>query len=980
MKTTILKKTCAITLVLALIFSVGFSGFGSAVVSAAEVVDPEVIADVKPPLIPKPVSYELLAETGVFKLTPAARIHFAANEEVAGVAEFLAGKLKPSTGFALPVTTEAVALTDNVIDFLIVAKDASIAADATYEILGDEGYVLETVNGNFLKIAAYSPNGLFNGAQTLRQLFPAKIEISTVVNDTNWEFPLIRIMDYPRYEYRGIMLDVSRHFFPKEAIMRQLDLLAQFKINSMHLHLSDDQGFRIAFDAYPDLASFAGTTQISFQSTYNTSNVVGTSARLFPGSLYYSHAPGYYSKADYKEIVDYAQERFIQIVPEIEFPSHCYGQLLSLPSLNANGELIDAAVAANGNQAFYTGTVGRSTTLNPATDEYTRTYIKTIMKELAEMTPSKYIHLGGDEANQMTTAQYNEVTSLVLDEIRENGKLSIQWNQAHSKTDDFAVADVLQNWGDGQAPWDYATRALESGSKILASLSARAYIDHFTSNQMAFGLSWARSSGIQVATAYQWDPEDAVIEKYKNQGYVIGLETPLWSESIGSPQVQDMLIYPRMLGYAEIGWSPYEVRYDGMTSGSNYQTGTPKSTPALEDYLKRLAPFGERMTYQGILFMNETSVWPSQTVERPVNFSVSTPINTPVGGKLEFSATTKEGGNVDVRIASTPTQGSVTVAADGTWAFTPATNFVGKDSFVVAYMVDGYGIPLGPSTSRNRGTAQYNGYTHVTVTVTPEEDVVYPVNISLLAANENNIRIELDRPVPGLLAANFSISDTTIRYAESFDNGSTYLLITRPRANDTEYILTAEKEGYSFNPAVITPRAQLNAVKALVAKRAATIVAKLTGSARTDLKATLFGKTAAIKNGSATFKFNPGEIMEIGQYELFAIDPSGVFVTQTALDVVNEPANLWTPELALGEDNFTVTFSANVDFNELTKSVKINDAAIDSALAAANGNTIIVDNVLAAGQTVAISGIQYPALYPSYSFTFTMTAPAAIAE
>ena len=230
------------------------------------------------------------------------------------------------------------------------------------------------------------------------------------------------------------------------------------------------------------------------------------------------------------------------------------------------------------------------------------------------------------------------------------------------------------------------------------------------------------------------------------------------------------------------------------------------------DFQPRMAAQGMRMTYQGITFMNETAVWPAKTVSISTTAAslgtwaspgFSTPRNTPVSGKFEFSATTAEGDNVVIKKCSEPSQGTVTLAANGSWTYTPAPGFAGKDSFTVGFQVDGYGIPMGPAASSNRGTTAWNGFRSVYINVT--ETGTIESTITTLASRPTNIRVQFDPPVPNLINTNFSIDNgVTIRMAETFDNGSTYLLVTTPRTDgNATYTLTVSKNStapsYTFN-------------------------------------------------------------------------------------------------------------------------------------------------------------------------------------
>jgi hexosaminidase len=404
-------------------------------------------------------------------------------------------------------------------------------------------------------------------------------------------------------------------------------------MNVFHFHLTEDHGYRIAFDGYPELNDFGGATKMmtttnenSGSGLYDQANVVGTQARFAPGSIYYSYTPDYYTREDFQEIIDYAEARYVAIVPEIEFPGHSYSQNFSLPLLN-NGkpyntneadfplhQLPNPALTWSGsgtNLAMWAGRVNQSFSASPMHDtvsgKYIKAYIDDIFAQLAAMLPprSQYIHYGGDEVGRVSHADYCDITSYISDTINSHGLQSMQWNQGSSNTTDFPWADVTINYWNGNTPWDYTARVVRDGAKVLASISSKAYVDIYTSTAMPMGLSWPRSAGVNVPISYQWDPEHAVPEEYRDQGYVIGVEASLWGETIGREPTIDWMAYPRLPSYAEIGWSPKEERYNGTggaTLWTNYSTGNPVSTPAWEDYKARLASQGIRLTYQGVTY------------------------------------------------------------------------------------------------------------------------------------------------------------------------------------------------------------------------------------------------------------------------------------------------------------------------------------------------------------------------------------------
>ena len=250
-------------------------------------------------LIPKPVSVSY--NSGEFALGDKTNIIALGNApELQKIAQYLGNLLKPATGFSLPVSASTTAPVNGNI-YLSLSEDNN---------LGTEGYTLNVSPENIM-LSAASPAGLFRGVQTLRQLFPPAIEKSSVQSE-KWIIPSITITDKPEYAYRGSMLDVARHFFSVEDVKRYIDLIAAYKMNVMHLHLSDDQGWRIEIKSWPKLTEIGSTTQVG------------------------GGKGGFYTQEQYKDIVQYAADRYITIIPEIDMPGHTNAALASYPELNCN--------------------------------------------------------------------------------------------------------------------------------------------------------------------------------------------------------------------------------------------------------------------------------------------------------------------------------------------------------------------------------------------------------------------------------------------------------------------------------------------------------------------------------------------------------------------------------------------------------------------------------------------------------------------
>jgi hexosaminidase len=451
-------------------------------------------------VVPAPVTVR--PAPGVrFALGPSAKIFTVPTAD--GVASYLAAILRRSTGYSVPVTPAPTGSPMPGISLLLTGANPSVGA---------EGYQLD-VTAAAVVLRAQTPAGLFAGVQTLRQLLPGSIERSTPQAGP-WTIPGGTIIDYPRFAYRGAMLDVARHFFGVAAVQRYIDQLAQYKINYFHLHLADDQGWRIAIDSWPRLTTVGGSTQVGGG----------------PG--------GFYTKADYRAIVAYAQARFITVVPEIDMPGHVNAALASYADLNCNG------VAP----PLYTGTgVGFSSLCTSKAITYQ--FVDDVVGEVAALTPGPYLHIGGDEASATNAADYAMFMNRAQQIVANHGKTVLAWHQVAGATP--LPTTVAQFWGTtSNAPAVAAAAA--RGTKIVMSPANKAYLDMKYTASTVLGLSWAGL--IEVMDAYNWDPATTV--NGVGASSVRGAEAPLWTETIRTSADIEFMAFPRLPAIAELVWSP----------------------------------------------------------------------------------------------------------------------------------------------------------------------------------------------------------------------------------------------------------------------------------------------------------------------------------------------------------------------------------------------------------------------------------------
>lgn len=377
-----------------------------------------------------------------------------------------------------------------------------------------------------------SDAGLFYAAQTLRQLLTSDGEV--------WTLPRVEIDDAPRFEYRGVMLDVARTFFDVDTVKAFIDRAASLKFNRLHLHLTDDQGWRLQIDSRPLLTERGSTTAVAAR----------------PG--------GFYSKDDFREIVRYAASRHMVVVPEIDLPGHthaiglAYPDLVEMPVMNAGlltqAKSLGEALPVAGEPYRGTG-VGHSSV--KVHDDATWDLLRDVLTELAELTPGPFLHIGGDECLGTAQADFDAFIARVTALTTELGKTPIAWHEAGSAQ--VAEGTIGQYWGSttpAGAHADHARRFAEGGGSVIMSPSNTAYLDQKYDAAFPLGLEWAAL--IDLQTAYEWEPT-TIVDALPAEA-ILGVEGPLWSETIETLDDIDQLIFPRVAAIAEVAWSPVEKR------------------------------------------------------------------------------------------------------------------------------------------------------------------------------------------------------------------------------------------------------------------------------------------------------------------------------------------------------------------------------------------------------------------------------------
>ena len=422
----------------------------------------------------------------------------------------------------------------------------------TDKSLPKEGYTLE-VTPQQISIKAADYNGALYALQTLRQLLPNEVE-STKLVKRDWLVPAVTITDAPQYQWRGLMLDVSRHFFPKEYILKTLDRMAMLKLNTFHFHLVDNEGWRIEIKKYPKLTE-VGAWRVDQEDKLwdeRTPNTANAFANPTTAPKKYG---GFYTQEDIKEIVAYASARGITVIPEIEMPAHAMSAIAAYPELSCHKRPIGVP----------SGAVWPITDIYCAGQEETFDFIEEVLTEVLALFPSQYIHIGGDEAThtewehcpkcqlRMKEHQLKNVHQLqsyfikrIDDFLTSKGRTLVGWDEIMDGG--LAKNAVVMNW-----------RGIEVGKKALAQgnpivLTSDCYIDNYQ------GLPdyepQANGGYLPLKKLYNYNLEkealaDASVEKNK----VLGTQANLWAEHVGSTEHSEYMLFPRLLALAEISWT-----------------------------------------------------------------------------------------------------------------------------------------------------------------------------------------------------------------------------------------------------------------------------------------------------------------------------------------------------------------------------------------------------------------------------------------
>ena len=397
-----------------------------------------------------------------------------------------------------------------------------------------EGYQLDVTPGG-IDLRAGSPDGLFYGMQTLRQLY------------AGGEVPCVSIRDNPRFGYRGLHLDVSRHFFSKEEVMKLLDVMSFYKLNTLHMHLTDAGGWRIEIDKYPKLTSeTAFRTESDWRKWWD-----GRDRKYLPEGTPGAYG-GYYTKEDIREIVKHAASKHINIIPEIEFPGHSEEVLMAYPELSCSGKPYQNGDFCIGNELSFT-------------------FMEDVLAEVIDLFPSEYIHVGGDEAGKSAWKKCPKCQAL----MKEKGMKNVDELQSYMihRAEEFLISKdrKLIGWDEilegGLAPeatvmsWrgeDGGIKSARMGHDVVMTPGNYMYLDFYQADPKT--QPYAIGGYTPIKKVYSYDPVPADSLTAEECRHILGVQANTWTEYIQTPEHLEYMMFPRALAVAEIGWTPQELR------------------------------------------------------------------------------------------------------------------------------------------------------------------------------------------------------------------------------------------------------------------------------------------------------------------------------------------------------------------------------------------------------------------------------------
>ena len=507
----------------------------------------KAIAAPKPLIIPQPQS--LTVNNGYFTLKPNAQ--FATTGKTGNIASYLSSILplkKSSNETSAPIQLNV--------------------SNSLLKQLGNEGYTM-SVTQKGIKINAATPAGIFYGIQTLRQLLPPTT-VTGHLPKNGCTIPCLEIKDYPRFQWRGLMIDPCRHFFTVEEIKKMIDAMVLLKMNTLHLHLTDDQGWRIEIKKYPKLTE-VGSVRDASPKRNNRKRTDGK-----------KYGPYFYTQEQIKDIVKYAQNRFVTVVPEIEIPGHSLAALAAYPELGCTGGPYKVRTKWGIEPDIYCAG-------NPKTYKF----MEDVLTEVMELFPSEFVHMGGDEAPKKRwdkcpkcqavikkegLKNSHELQSYVIQHfdkfLASHGRRLIGWDEILEGG--LAPGAAVMSWRGERG----GIKAAKMNHDVVMSPNSYCYLDHYESRKK--GEPESIGGFLPMKKVYSYDPTPRKLTD-KEKKHILGVQGNLWSEYIWTPEELEYKAFPRACALAEVAWT--------MPNRKDYT-----------NYLERLTPELERLKAMGVNF------------------------------------------------------------------------------------------------------------------------------------------------------------------------------------------------------------------------------------------------------------------------------------------------------------------------------------------------------------------------------------------
>lgn len=487
------------------------------------------------PLVPLPV--DVCARTaGPFELSAATRLVVSSPDpSLVAVATRCVAWLLASTGWPIEVQVDDVGVER--CDIVVGLDDTIVGGPEAYRLsAGDDG----------LRIVAATPEGVFRALTTVQQLL-------TTATDP-WSVPAVDIVDAPRFSHRGVSLDVARRFFTVGEVTRFVDEMARLKLNVLHLHLTDDQGWRIDVPGWPRLVEVGGASDVDGG----------------PG--------GWYTADDLDAIVTHATDRFVTVVPEIDMPGHTTAAIIAYPELAPDG----LAPAPYHHAGISTATLDVGA-------DVTARFVADVVAAVVSQFPGPYVHIGGDEAEGTDIAAFDRFVTSTAAIVAGHGRRVMTWHEG-ARTE-LPTGAVVQYWGTADREHDHelARRAVAAGHRLVMSPGDRIYLDMAYEADSPVGATWA--GVVPVSQSYSWDPATTI--DGIDEAAILGVEAAMWTERTPTWADVEHVVFPRLAGAAEIAWSP--------PIGRSWET-----------YRERLATLGPGWDARGVAFFWSPEVaWPT---------------------------------------------------------------------------------------------------------------------------------------------------------------------------------------------------------------------------------------------------------------------------------------------------------------------------------------------------------------------------------